>query len=687
MFRILTHLPYRFQWVYCQIAYLRGCIPLPEYIRHALDELPETLDGTYDRALRDIDSVNREFAHRLLQCVAVAFRPLRVEELAEILKFDFKTEPTRIPSFHEDRRLEDPIDAVLSTTSSLLAIEDDGLSLVIQFSHFSVKEFLTSTHLAEANDIISRRYYIPMTPAHTVIAQACLSILLHLDINVVTRDSLEKYPLVKYAARHWVDHAQFEGVSGNIEDGMKRLFDPSKSHLAIWVWIYNPEWPWWNHGNGEERPLQLRRPPLFYAVVWGLPTIVKFLVSRHAQDLHSQFWDGGLAPLHLAVREGDEDVSRVLLELGADITSQTYYGWTALHLASQGINEAVARLLLERSTDSDVAARTTCGLTPLHLASQEGVARLLLDHGADVTAQTNDGSTSLHLASRQGHGEVIPLFLEYGADLTAQTNSGSTPLHLALELGHGDVARSLLAHGADATAQTKDGSTPLHLFLGSPFTPASVEIVRLLLEHGPDAATIRTNEGSTPLHLASKQGKVNVIPLLLEYGADVTAQTDDGSTPFHVASQWGHEEVARLLLDCGADATAQTNDGSTPLHLASQWGREEVVLLLLECGADATARTKDGSTPLHLASEKGHGRVAYLLLEDGVDVSAQRDDGTTPLHIASQWGSEEVVLLLLDRGADVTAETFDGLTPLSLGLAWGQEEVTNILLGYFNYFD
>ena len=73
----------------------------------------------------------------------------------------------------------------------------------------------------------------PAVIARTLIAQACLGILLHLDINVVSRDSLEEYPLVEYAARYWVDHARFEGVLGNVEDGMKRLFDPSKPHPTI----------------------------------------------------------------------------------------------------------------------------------------------------------------------------------------------------------------------------------------------------------------------------------------------------------------------------------------------------------------------------------------------------------------------------------------------------------------------
>ena len=221
--------------MYCQIDYLRRC--LPGRIQRALDELPETLDATYDRALQDIDKANWEFAHRLLQCVAVAFRPLDVKELAEILSFDFKT--GQIPKFREGWRLGDPVEAVLSTTSSLLAIVEDRGSRVIQFSHFSVKEYLTAPRLAKTNDIISR-YYISLTPAHTLAAQVCLGILLHLEGHVAIRDSLEEYPLAEYAAMYWMYHARFEGVSENVEYGMKELFDSSKPHLANCVRIYDP---------------------------------------------------------------------------------------------------------------------------------------------------------------------------------------------------------------------------------------------------------------------------------------------------------------------------------------------------------------------------------------------------------------------------------------------------------------
>ena len=228
------------------------CYCPPAGLQDALANLPATLDETYTRTLREIKEAKWKYAHRILQFVAVASRPLRVKELAELFAFDF--EVGSIPKFDEDCRPEDPADEVLSACSTLLSIVDDECDLghIIQFSHFSVKEFLTSTRLAEVTDTISRRYHISMTPAHTLAAQSCLGILLHLNKDVITHDSLEDFPLAEYAAEHWVDHAQFEDVSRNVEDGIKQLFDPSRPHLAVCVWICDPAVPRWVRGERRE---------------------------------------------------------------------------------------------------------------------------------------------------------------------------------------------------------------------------------------------------------------------------------------------------------------------------------------------------------------------------------------------------------------------------------------------------
>jgi len=444
--------------VYCQVVYLRGCHP--GRIRHALSELPETLDETYERTLREIHKADWDLAHRLFQCVAVASRPLRVEELAEFLAFDFNAGP--IAKFQEGWRLEDPVDGVLSTCSTLLALVNFDGSPVIQFSHFSVKEFLTSARLAEEVDGILRRYHISMTPAHTLVAQACLGILLYLHTNI-TRYDLKKYPLTEYAAPHWFEHARFDNVSQYVEDGVKQLFDPSKSHLGIWVWICDPRNPLLGSERAE-RPSAPGGTPLHYAAVCGLHRIIKFLVVERSQDVDSRCFDDRWTPLHVVSTYGHVEVGRILIEHGADTTAQDNRKMTPLHVASRNGHLEVARLLVEHG--ADVTARNQEAWTPLFWASREGyldVVRFLIEHGADATARDNIGRTALHWASSSGRVEIARLLLEHGACVTARADDGRTSLHVASEEGNVKVIRFLVENGADATVGAHDGRTPLHL--------------------------------------------------------------------------------------------------------------------------------------------------------------------------------------------------------------------------------
>ena len=224
----------------------------------------------------------------------MASRPLLVEELAEFLAFDFEEGPT--PEFVAEWRPDDPAHAVLSTCSSLLAIVDVGGSSVIQFAHFSVKEYLTSARLAKTKDTISR-FHVSMTAAHTIVAQACLGVLLHLDENI-TKDSIEDFPLAEYAAKHWVDHARFEKVSPMVQDGMKRLFDPSECHLSVWVWIHDPESPR-RRPRRSERPGKARATPLHYAAVCNMHDIATFLIVEHSQDVNARGFGDEETPLHI----------------------------------------------------------------------------------------------------------------------------------------------------------------------------------------------------------------------------------------------------------------------------------------------------------------------------------------------------------------------------------------------------
>ena len=533
----------RFRWVFCQLVYLRGC--LPGRIRRTLDELPETLDETYARTLKEIDKKNWEYAHRLFQCVAAASRPLRVDELAEFLAFDFEAEST--PTFLAEWRPEDPKYAVLSICSSLLAVEKmfDG-SRVVQFAHFSVKEYLTSARLAEAKHTISH-FHVTMTTAHTTLTQACLGVLLHIDEDV-TKDSLKEFPLALYAAKYWASHARFKNVSSNVQDGMKRLFDPSKCHFSVWTWIYDPND--FEHRYSYDSLKEARATPLHYAAVCGMHDIVEFLIVECSQDINARGFDDKATPLHLASRHGHADVAQLLLEHGADVNAHNSYK-----------------------------------STPLLLASQDGSVEtvwVLLEHGADTDARDEDGRSPLEQASKQGHVNVVEVLLEHGADAKAQNEHNNTPLHFAqVEV----TALLLLKNGADANAQGYKARTPLH-------SVSDAGVAQVLLEHGVDANARDANH-ATPLHLASKYGRVEVAQVLLEHGVDANARDAKSATPLHQAlttRQWvtmkRQLEVVRLLLHHNADTHARDDEDRTPFMIATEAGKGKIMQLLLEYGAE-----------------------------------------------------------------------------------------------------
>ena len=138
----------------------------------------------------------------------------------------------------------------------------------------------------------------------------------------------------------------------------------------------------------------------------------------------------------------------------------------------------------------------------------------------------------------------------------------------------------------------------------------------------------------THLHYATLWGLYSVVELLInEHSQNVNSHGfTDSTTPLHVASGRGHLEVAFMLIERGADVSAQDGDGQAPLHLALQKGGLEIARMLIEHGADGSAQDKDGWTPLHLASEVGELEIARMLIERGADGSAQDKDGRTPLH-------------------------------------------------------
>lgn len=224
----------------------------------------------------------------------------------------------------------------------------------------------------------------------------------------------------------------------------------------------------------------------------------------------------------------------------------------------------------------------------------------------------------------------------------------------------------------------------------------SANMTKLLLSRGSDPLA-RDHQGQTAITLASRQGHVHIISVLLDWVKSQRPQTavqmmehvdNEGWTALRSAAWGGHASVVRLLLDAGADVDGSDNEGRTALRAAAWGGHEEIVLTLLNYGAKVDKADIKGRTPLIAAAYMGHYEAVEILLDHKAEVDLADGDGRTALSVAAlcvptvagvkSYG--EVASLLLDRGADPGHRDHDGMTPLLLAAYEGHDNVVELLL-------
>jgi ankyrin repeat protein len=378
--------------------------------------------------------------------------------------------------------------------------------------------------------------------------------------------------MIERVLRAKKNRALFEAVKQGDTEQVKSLIAEGADIDAKWVDVYDK--------NAEAPSAVLIRhglidsTPLWHAVDSHNIEMVKLLVE-HDPNMNAGSWP----PLCLAIDRTDRaDTTLVeyLIDHGANVN---YPGdWGPLQEAATFSIEKV---------------------------------KLLVARGANV----NGGlyQPTIHAGIRSWSREIVEFLIQHGADLNAkdQWGRGYTPLQRAAITGSTDLTKLLLEAGADIDAKDERGQTALQVTLHAP-----------LEARRPDYPPYRLSK--------------DTIELLLAKGADVNLKDQDGRTPLHLAAESADSDIVALLLDKGAEISARDDEsGFTALHHAARFGNKNATELLIARGADMNAKDKEGHTPLYIAVNHDYG-VAELLINKGADSSIRTESGKTLLELAQQ---------------------------------------------------
>ncbi len=236
------------------------------------------------------------------------------------------------------------------------------------------------------------------------------------------------------------------------------------------------------------------------------------------------------------------------------------------------------------------------------------IVKILLTAGADVQVTGHDMKSALmHICDSHNVTiaklELIKALLEAGADINVRNAMGQTPLMWFLYQNNGIESAEYAKH------------RKLLLY----------DLMRDMFKRGADVND-KDNQGNSILILACKVrkdcGDSNIIKILLEAGANVSAVNNDRETPLHSASRFGHIEAASHLVEAGADVNAVNRKMENALMLAARWGHEELVKYVVPLVANINQASTTGETALSLVCDSRPENIALItfLVEAGADI-------------------------------------------------------------------
>ncbi|XP_067685868.1 putative ankyrin repeat protein RF_0381 [Haliotis asinina] len=388
-----------------------------------------------------------------------------------------------------------------------------------------------------------------------------------------------------------------------------------------------------------------------------------------------------MSPLLQSVYYGKREVFDVLVEQGADLLALDTNGDSILHLACERGNTEMVNYILAQNF-VDINAKGYKGRSPSLLSVYYGkmeVFEALVEQGADLSVVDKNGNNLLHLACLGGHVQMVKYILKQNlVHINAKEHRGMSPFLLSAYFGKREVFDVFVKQGADLSVVDKNGNNVLHLACRT----GKKMMAEYILTQTTVDINSRNNRKMTPLLIAAYYGKIDVLGLLLEAGANALAADHNSNNMLHICCSRGHVDTVKYILNSSmVDINSKNSKGMTPVLIAAFWSEREILNILEKQGANLSITDGSGDNILHVACIGGDKRIVKHVLERHmVDINARGCDGMTAVLYAADCTTSDILKLLLENGADPFVVNDNGDSVLHMASAGGKENIVKFVL-------
>lgn len=251
------------------------------------------------------------------------------------------------------------------------------------------------------------------------------------------------------------------------------------------------------------------------------------------KDLVSKQNQSGETALYVAAEYGFVDLVKEMIEYYdlADAGIKARNGFDAFHIAAKQGDLDVLKVLMEAHPGLTMTVDVS-NTTALHTAAMQGhseIVNLLLEAGSSLaTIARSNGKTALHSAARNGHLEVVKALLHKEPSLATRTDKkGQTALHMAVKGQNLEVVEELIkADPSTINMVDTKGNTSLHIATRK----GRAQIVRMLLSQDETDKKAVNKSCETAIDTAEKTGNADILVILQEHGVQSSKTMKPTST-------------------------------------------------------------------------------------------------------------------------------------------------------------